>query len=529
MFLNDRLGILAVVAAVAVCATAGAQVRYVPGGRALDSNYSLTGGRVNSRVSSYGGFNSQLYVTGQVTGLGAFRGPVGYSAADQLRLNLPTSTVSDFIRRSVGPSQAYGDSYQTSPYYDRAGTVFGVRRIVAGDTVPGCNMPADRRLSAQPTVDPETVSGLYQDAVSRYRGVEPLDPFEAARGIPLVRGDRRRERSVMWSGERDRYTLWPTGEDDARSRRGRDDPEAGQDLPRSGYEDSRVSSLLDARLETALRNAVESKVPDRPDYVEPAEGEKERDGTADARPRIPETIEPDQDVYLDILRRLREAREADRPARPDESDPPADPKAGDPDAGPEPFARVTRRGERVVLHGLAGRSPDIFNRRLAAAESRLRSGRYYDAAGAYDLAAEMRPANPLPHLGSTLSLVGAGEPYAAGLRLYRAMRLFPPLMEVDVDPSLLDGEVLSRRLAALDRRLGESGDEAPAMLVFLATYMHAHWGRPEQAEAYARRLMGRAMVKQDKLLEAFASHVLQSGRPMEAPEAAAPEEPGAQG
>ena len=101
----------AISAAVAVAGLAGAaggQLRPVAGGRALDANFQVGSGGWNTTVRSPLGVSSQLYVDGQVTGLGNFRGTVGYNAPNQLHMTVPSAALSDFERRSVGISEVMG-------------------------------------------------------------------------------------------------------------------------------------------------------------------------------------------------------------------------------------------------------------------------------------------------------------------------------------------------------------------------------------------------------------------------------------
>ena len=67
-------------------------------------------------------------MTGQVTGLGRFRGNVGYLAPDELHMRMGTAALSDFRRASVGLSDVLlGVPYQAAPYYDRSSTALSAR------------------------------------------------------------------------------------------------------------------------------------------------------------------------------------------------------------------------------------------------------------------------------------------------------------------------------------------------------------------------------------------------------------------
>lgn len=116
------------------------QVR-IQSGQALDANPMLGSGGFNTPVSGYNGLNSQLYITGQVSGLAAFRGTVNYFAPNQINLNLPSDELSRFRQQSVGVSDVLtGTPYATTPYYDRARTTALLPNITAGQTIPGTNV-----------------------------------------------------------------------------------------------------------------------------------------------------------------------------------------------------------------------------------------------------------------------------------------------------------------------------------------------------------------------------------------------------
>ena len=111
--------LVAVTITLLIVSVTAAQVVRTQSGQALDANYRIGGGGVNS-VSGGARINSQLYVTGQVTGLGGFRGSIGYYPANTMRLVLPSEAMETFQGQSVGLSQAMGGG---SYMGDRQGVV----------------------------------------------------------------------------------------------------------------------------------------------------------------------------------------------------------------------------------------------------------------------------------------------------------------------------------------------------------------------------------------------------------------------
>ena len=107
------------------------------------------------------------------------------------------------------------------------------------------------------------------------------------------------------------------------------------------------------------------------------------------------------------------------------------------------------------LKTFVGSEQTQLNKYLAEAEALLRAGRYYQAAGYYDLARMVALDNPLPPLGRAMSLLAAGEYLTSANNLFRAIRLFdsPALYNLDMKAFIPDLTVLDRRRADLERRL----------------------------------------------------------------------------
>lgn len=491
---------LCLVAALAFCLPAAAQVVQVQDGRALDANYGVAGGGSNTPRPS-DAINSQLYITGQVTGLSRFRGRVGYSAADQLRLNLPSASLGGFTRQSVGLEQVIGGTtYRTLPYYDRARTALGVSRIAAGEAAPGTNMP---RLS---TIAPAAASRLYTDATADYGSIAVLKPENMISATPLVSpaagssippGGLPSDSAVP--GKTDSYGtseqpgIWVPGEQ-------RSDAGAGGAVTwREDRIDLQRDTSVDARAENVARRDVTDK----------AERRKVEDTSR--REFLPE---PGQDVFVDVLVGLNELRVGQQasiglwPAAA-----PSATSARTVDKGQRVGGLVEIVDKGIVVHTLAGENSNSLNACLAAAEEKLKAGRFYEAAAAYGAAIETSPANPLPHIGVALSLSAAGEPYSAAVSLRRAVELLPPVMEIKVDvPKMLGPQVdvWKERTLALDRRISRSAP-ADLMLRFLAVYAHYQLGEPDAAKAHAAEL-GRE-AKSDKVFSAYATFILTGQRP----------------
>ncbi len=495
--------------------TAWTQVTRTETGGALDANYRIGSGGFNAPAPDPLRFNSQLYITGQVTGLSRFQGGVPYSAADELRLNLPSDRLSVFGQQSVGvPQVLTGSAYQITPYYQPSKTIFNIPRMAAGLAVPGGSAPA------RATIAPSLTRRLYREVALDYRSLMGTLPGRALSVVPpgpmgaIVPGIARRI---------------------ARMRVSRPSPAAPFAVLRAidRRELARELSKLkiyreEIETETAARTVLPSTI-ERTEALREGEAEFRREAPLSTEhrpltePLEPTAVEADQDVYLDVLRRLRERRttrrkvlvlEAPLPERPlpaaIDSNRPA--RAGA-DWG-WPARRETRRRlveiepdeDVVVIHGLAGISPDMFNQYMSAGSKKLKASEFYAAAKTYESAVAIDPENPMGRIGLGLARFGAGEPLSAALQLKRALRLLPPLMETHLDiPAMVDPNAVAPQLERLDARVGE-GKAVQGQLAFLSAFMHHNLGHTEQAKSSARKLQKSA--GDDRLMQAYAAHIL---------------------
>ncbi|MCD6303402.1 MAG: hypothetical protein J7M21_00385, partial [Planctomycetes bacterium] len=125
-------------AIVIAAATSTGQVRQVQDGQTLDANPRIGSFRYNTPLPQSQAVNSQLYVTGQVRGLGYFHGPVGYRASNELGTVLPSSALMGFRRASVGLSDVLaGQTYLPAPHYDRTATTYNASQYATGQAGPG--------------------------------------------------------------------------------------------------------------------------------------------------------------------------------------------------------------------------------------------------------------------------------------------------------------------------------------------------------------------------------------------------------
>jgi tetratricopeptide (TPR) repeat protein len=172
----------------------------------------------------------------------------------------------------------------------------------------------------------------------------------------------------------------------------------------------------------------------------------------------------------------------------------------------QPRVELDRR-EGIVVHSLAGSGRDLFNTNMRRAEAKLTEGKFYDAAGRYELATIADPRNPLARVGMALSLMGADEPLSAAWQLRKALALFPGLVKTKIDvEALLGKKQVAAQLEQIDTRI-ERGvtDQDKSSLLMVKTFLARNAGRSDEARKAATELLE---LDTDGVTRKYARYVL---------------------
>jgi len=520
-------------------ASARGQVLPTQDGRELDASPAL-GSRYNSETPQ-AQINSQLYVTGQVSGLAYFHGSPGYNSVDQLQTNVPSAVQSDFNRRSMDLSQALGgQTYLPSPYYSRGQTVLGVNSILAGRAAPGSNVPIA-------TVPSATSLGqqLYVDAMADYRtseanrGARTMMPG-VSRTLPgaqpaLVAGGAMSNAATILGTPVRLEPAMATGALPAGGLFGVSGGQQQAELARELYfqahpeqigdqrqPQQRQGAIMDNKLDASVPGAsplgqgqlspiAQPAQPAQPG--QPSQPDADQPGAQAALggsiQKLPATPVRNQDVFMDMLVTLRRDRDSRREqALAAAGLAPQRGAAAPIQTGPVVGALVEDQGGRsMVLHALAGESKDLFNVQMTLAGEQLRANQYYDAAYAYETASYQDKRNPLARIGRGLSLLGAGESLSASYEIERAVQMFPMMSKARIDlPAVMNAEVIRKQLDLLDERVKTASPEARQRLEFLATFLYYNDQQFDKAKTYAQKLV--KSIQNESLLRAYAEDVL---------------------
>ncbi len=503
--------LIAVALAPAFAAPANGQVYRKNVGQALDSNYQIGSGGYNTVVGGEGGVNTQLIVTGQVTGLAGFRGNVGYRPSNELGLDVPSATLSDFRRQSVNVSDVLtGQTYKSRSYFAPSRTSVQAYSIEQNLNQPGTSKPLTRFTT------PRFARKFYDEATEEYR---PLTAVDLAPEVPMPREPIVAEDGAVVRTRDDepgsefveRYDEPGPGALFGMLRR-TERLELANELYRLGRNDRRLDARLEGPQQDPAQREEDQRDPRLRDVNRPLGAEDLR---RTAPERRGEPVRPNEDVYTDLLVRMHQQRSGR--GQPTEFGVERDTaeliEAWEKPSGrkQEKIVEYSKQRGQVVLRGLAGKGKDLFNRYMNQGEARLRDGKYYDAYGRYQLAATVNPRNPLARLGAGLALFGAGEPLSAGYQVRQAMELFPPIMETRLTTAkLLSEKRIAQRLSQIRRRL-ERKDKTEPLLALAGAYFSLNSGQQDQAKEFARAIQ--ASGSDDKLTKAFAAYVLTGKSP----------------
>lgn len=493
---------------------AWSQVQISQTGRQLDSNYMIGGRGFNapSAIVPESAYSSNLYITGQITGGQSFRGrtfsyggfqysSIPYAASDQLRLTLPSQTLDDFTRDSVGLQRIVsGRTYQPQPY-----TSPYRQTITSADVSRNLNLPG-RNTIREYAERQDLTEQLYESTMQAY--------------VPLssrIRSDLRVDIPSQPEAETPAWAV----------RLGQASRVESSLLFGAIESEDEAVALQQMLLEGRLMRQQQAQQPLEALQVDPnapplISGSQVVDPSDpnDDYARYREMIEQQQgiveneDVYLDLMRKLEQRMMPRNIARMPSSAPATQPGSGVAvlEAPPDQPLLVEQTDGELVIRALGGNRRDLSNVQLRRADELLAEGRYYDAAALYETAMTYHPSNPLPALGSGLSYFAAGEFLRAGQRIAAALRMFPPQMEARVDlAGMTDGDVVNARLAELAEGV-ESGDIAAGTDTLLVlTWVNQNLGREDAARRWARQLQ--ANVPEESILSTYVTYVLTGERP----------------
>lgn len=481
-------------AALLAAPSSWAQTRQIQGGNALDANPQVGSGGINFAAPRPQINRANAIMTRDVgSGMG-FRGYSPIRDTSQFFIDLPSSSLSPFNAQSmgVGALQQGISNYEQHYYYAPTKAVTSVSGLQRGNYLPGVSTPRTpfdypRERFFTPVVrDPITLQpfGGVQPTGTGL-AVEPGIQRVAPTGVAIGETTRFNERLLVsplfgrtydvpvsqlrqWS---DATRGVPGTNREALAKAGKTplqvEPTGGQGAIQSpldrvlGGGPVRVSREVDYAVDARVR-AAEPSVP----TGEPA-------SLVSAQRPLPAaalqpTAEPEwlgRDRFQDMAAAARAVREQALGVSP----------RAETAAGEGPGAAWAQDYVSRPITSFAGSSPTAVNDYLRRAEQDMRVGKYYRAAGLYEMASRVDPASPLPVVGQSQALIAAGEYLSAVNLLSNAIEKFPGIayFRIDLKAFISDPRVIDSRRADLERLLKQNEDYR---LRFLLGYLEYYSG-----------------------------------------------------
>lgn len=176
--------------------------------------------------------------------------------------------------------------------------------------------------------------------------------------------------------------------------------------------------------------------------------------------------------------------------------PPAPPSAEDLRVTPDPaLERLFRREAVEMLREGSGTvesltpqpagegdAPSAYAAQMAQAEGLLRSGRYFDAEGAFTRALALQPGDPLASVGRIHAQIGAGMYLSAAVNLRKLFEDHPELVGVRYSPDLLPRPDRLDAVAVQLRELAAGETDRPRMVGGLLAYLGYQRGTRDDLE-----------------------------------------------
>lgn len=474
-------------------------------GRLLDRNLQQGSGGINQQAAPVNnGAVGNSIITGNVSGLGYFHGNAGYRAPGELRINLPSQTLFRFQAQSLNPGQLPQQDWrpangQPMAVYRDYSSPSVMQGSTSRQLVPaaGINVSVPQTSSTLDTPDPSRTIGVSVQPDGRMLELRasPLMGLhvESNAGAQSDAPDPTRIEPIRITSSRGTNTYFSTQQAVDYSA-----PPVDAGAPRR--------ATVTAQSATGPSLTVEQRIRQLQAAVYNPQGSA--------------TAQPGDDVYLDMLNKMREARDVAEGRAPRDPalqpggrvaqvQPTPAPAPTDPGLTPEERAKLDAEARRValglpsnedpeankadadpaaeltdrdlramseLLHefkrrmpplpSLASKRDDRVNVLMRKAEQQVGTGKYLDAEQSYRQVLGWSPGNPLARVGLVHAQVGAGMIRTAELNLRSLLNENPLLIAVRYDRKLLPPEERLRWVRSqLDNMMAAPPDQRPTILL----------------------------------------------------------------
>ncbi len=462
------------------------QVRQIQTGRALDANPMVGTGGYNAARPVADGINNNLIITGNVTGGRSFQGFSPIQNPNAILTPIPSSSLSNFVRDSVGlPSIQSGVSgYTPEIFFAPSQTAVTSGEIAAQSSLQRIPSGAYRvgqyqyQVPIQPLTGTEQFGGIATELPNARPAWRPT-------GVGIFRPD-------ILVGQQ------PGQQADIALATPQPPPQAEQALPARPGQQELEPGMQEG--EPTMARPLQVQPPGAFESAQPGMQTPQAEQTASSL--LAEMRQYTETLREQAQQREREGEQAIPAPLGDRLGQPADLSLDAAARRPADELRIGRTGrtegqqarmrselthlqasellkQRLAtpIRTLAGQRRTQIDNLLARAEELMSQGEYYRAAATYSSIINTTPDNPLAWMGRANALLAAGEYVSAYLALQQAIERYPRMLLFDFDlPSLVGNrEVLDVRRAELERTLETQDDYR---IRFLLGYLEYFGGLP---------------------------------------------------
>ncbi|MHB1156634.1 MAG: tetratricopeptide repeat protein [Phycisphaerales bacterium] len=488
-----------------IAASAALAQNQLGDGRALDNNLQQgSGGRNSPQLQNTAGRYADALVTGNVAGLGAFRGNVGYGSDYAFRGTLGSDASYNFNRIAGAGNPAYATpgsigmlNSVINPLYGSANTVLRNSTGYSAGEISGqytpygpVNSAANRyspNLGSQRTVTYDQAQAysaqplaVGTDATGRQMtlNASPLTGL-TIQHAPLP--PSQPPQPLLLPGAASRSTDSPTTPATSLT----------PHLPESPTPDTNTPAPAEPFQLNLGERIGEQLIQSNPAQAPSggASGTVSGGGVDQSLDKLlgSTTAKPGEDVYADLLKRIHDSsqksatRLAGDAQRPAPQTPNTNTDNQSPSNTPGGTSGNTSGGLDRTLQKLdynlppmtsfAGSAQSLHNDAMTEAERYMRDERYFDAHTAYSRAVSLQPDKPLAYVGRVNADLGAGLFLSAGHQLRALFNAHPELIAARYAQPLLPPD---KRLADLTDKLNAylkadtRGSDGPLLLAYIA-------------------------------------------------------------
>jgi len=404
--------------------------------------------------------SSNLVITGNVGGGRHFRGIVPYQSVTEFGVDIPTSSLDSFLRRSAGSAEFNRFTACPLPYYSVSKTVT--------TTQPGYSV-----VFRPPVSQIRTARGAELPAILQ---TDKKDFIELGQQLPLTKLRPMSKTPKQILSEVEKYIK----QAELLAAQTEKSEKDGFGLE-PGYKAERSEEI---KLEVGTEQIpLKPPVPESDlDVKELFELQKQRlEKQQRERADVYEQMKKQVDELIKEMPKEQEA-EDDAEGKIEEGNSDGAEVKSEADKFAE-LSLAAAKAERILAEHktFAAYTEDNFDRYLRAGEKYLKEGKCYLAADAFTMALLYKPDNPLAYAGKSHSLFAAGEYMSSALFLARALEIFPEyaLFKIDIEAMIGDRDRIETRMADVKDwvKISRAGE-----LEFLLAYVYFQMGRHGEAK-----------------------------------------------